>query len=83
MHNVKIHNSAYRLGSEMSVAEIYRATAAQFNAKACNETDAGMQKQWAILAQSYIRLAEQAERNAKAEVVYEPAWVTRREGEPT
>ncbi len=67
----------------MSVADIYRATAAQFNAKACNETDAGMQKEWAILAQAYIRLAEQAERNAKADIVYETPSVTRREGEPT
>ncbi len=67
----------------MSVADIYRATAAQFNAKACNETDERMQKEWAILAQSYIRLAEQADRNSKFDVGYEPPVVTRREGEPT
>ncbi len=67
----------------MSVADIYRATAAQFNAKACNETDEGMQKEWVILAQAYVRLAEQAERNSKFDVGYEPPSFTRREGEPT
>ncbi len=65
----------------MSVADIYRATAAQFNAKACNETDEGMQKQWATLALAYMRLAKQAERNAKADIVYEPPSATRGEGE--
>ncbi len=67
----------------MSVADIYRATAAQFNAKACNEPDEGMQKQWATLAQAYMRLAEQAERNAEADIVHKPPSGTRGEGEPT
>ncbi len=69
----------------MSPANSYRAKTAELNAKACNETNERMQKEWAALAQAYLRLAEQADRNAQSDVIYEPAWITRRggfEGDP-
>ncbi len=65
----------------MSVADVYRATAAELSAKACSETDERMQREWGALARAYMRLAEQAERNAKFDVVYEHPRFARRDGD--
>ncbi len=52
----------------MTSAESYRKLAAEFRAKADNapnDTDAA---EWDALAQAYLRLAEQAERNRLADI---------------
>ena len=50
----------------------YRAKAAEFLAIAEAQTDARALAAYQTLAQSYLRLAEQSERNAHADIVYEP-----------
>ncbi len=50
----------------------YRALAAKCDARARTEDDLAIRHEWEIMAQSYRRLAEQAERNARTDVVYEP-----------
>ncbi len=67
----------------MSLADTYRAKAEELNAKACTQTDELTQRAWAMLAQGYTRLAEQADGNSQSDVVYESAWSTPREDEPT
>jgi hypothetical protein len=56
----------------MSTGENYRAKAAEFDARARREIDPFMRKQWDGMAKSYRRLAEQADRNAQLDLVYEP-----------
>jgi hypothetical protein len=46
--------------------------AAGFDARARRETDPASRSEWEIMAQSYRRLAEQADRNALTDTVYEP-----------
>ncbi len=65
----------------MTPAETYRAKAAELNANALKQTSKQLKRECAALAQAYLRLAEQADRNAQCDVVYEPAWMTRRDGE--
>ncbi len=67
----------------MKQADVYRAKAQELNARACNETDEQLQRGWAVLAQGFMRLAEQADRNSHYDVVYEPAWNMRREDQST
>ncbi len=54
----------------MGLADTYRAKAEEMNAKACTATDELTQRAWATLAQGYIRLAEQADRNSNSDVVH-------------
>ena len=56
----------------MSTGETYRAKAAEFDARARREIDPLLREQWDGMAKSYRRLAEQADRNAQLDLVYEP-----------
>ena len=55
----------------MSPANRYRAMAAHLRSRAARERNAILQPQWANLAQCYVRLAEQADQNSRADIVYE------------
>jgi hypothetical protein len=56
----------------MSTGENYRTKAAEFDARARREIDPLLREQWDGMAKSYRRLAEQADRNAQLDLVYEP-----------
>src|SRR6266436_2053103 len=56
----------------MTSADRYRALAVQCDAKAKHEADWHIRAEWEHMARSYRRLAEQAERNAQTDVIYEP-----------
>jgi hypothetical protein len=64
---------------QMSSADRYRIKAAEFAALARAEVDANLQMEFATMAASYLRLAEQADRNALNDVVYEPPFTERRD----
>ena len=66
----------------MSPADRYRALAAHLRARATQETNLLLRGQWANLAQCYVRLAEQADANSRADITYEFDRSNRR-GEPT
>ena len=53
----------------------YRNKAAELSAKARAEKVPALKAEFEALALSYLRLAEQAERNSQADIVYEPAPV--------
>lgn len=56
----------------MSPAQQYRKLAAELQAKARQENDGSVKAEWNHLAQCYLRLAEQAEKNSRFDVTYEP-----------
>ncbi len=56
----------------MASGDRYRILAANCDARARAEGDPAIRHEWEIMAQSYRRLAEQAERNARWDVVTEP-----------
>jgi hypothetical protein len=56
----------------MAAGDQYRGRAAELSAKAQWETDPGIRIEYENLALAYLRLAEQADRNARADIVYEP-----------
>lgn len=51
--------------------DAYRIRASELNAEARQEPDAERRKELKSLAMAYLRLADQAERNAQSNVVYE------------
>ena len=55
----------------MSASDEYRAKAAELSARAQKETSAFSKASLENLALSYLRLAEQAEKNATTDVAYE------------
>ena len=55
----------------MSPADRYRALAAHLCTCAAREQRPMLRVQWAKLAQCYVRLAEQADQNSRADIVYE------------
>ena len=55
----------------MSPADRYRALAAHLRSRAMQEQTPQLRTQWANLAQCYVRLAEQADQNNRADIVYE------------
>jgi hypothetical protein len=55
----------------MSSADQYRARAADMTAKAKVESNPVLRAQFENLCRAYLRLAEQAERNALTDLVYE------------
>jgi hypothetical protein len=57
----------------MTSADRYRKLASHLTAKARNEQSPKLRAEWYHLAQSYLRLAAQAERNARADVTYKHA----------
>jgi hypothetical protein len=56
----------------MSMWDQYRTRAAEFHARARNESDAMTRRQYESLATQYSRLAERADRNAVADLSREP-----------
>jgi hypothetical protein len=64
----------------MTPADRYRALAAQLRSRASHEPSRVLQLQWAKLAQCYLRLAEQADENSRADIVYEFDRSNRRGG---
>lgn len=57
----------------MSPSQQYRRLAAELRAKARLENEKGAARAgWNHLAQCYVRLAEQADRNQRTDVSYEP-----------
>ena len=56
----------------MSPGAQYRKLAAQLRAKARAERSSVLRAEWEHLANCYIRLAQQAERNSRTDVAYEP-----------
>ena len=70
----------------MNPADRYRALAAHLRTRANGEQSRMLKAQWANLAQCYVRLAEQADQNSRADIVYEFDRSARRGGaggEPT
>jgi hypothetical protein len=56
----------------MTPAEQYRILAAGLRARARTVDSAALAAEWEHLADCYIRLAEQADRNERLDVTYEP-----------
>ena len=52
----------------MTSADQYRSLAAKLKTKAANETSETLASEWVHLAQAYLRLAEQAEQNRRADI---------------
>ncbi len=55
----------------MTNGDAYRAKANAFMAQAKRATDPALRLQYEQFAQSYLRLAEQADRNQRSDLVYE------------
>jgi hypothetical protein len=64
----------------MSPADRYRALAAHLRSRANREQSPMLRAQWENLAQCYVRLAEQADQNSRADLVYEFDRSNRRGG---
>jgi hypothetical protein len=58
----------------MTSADHYRIKAAEFTAMARAMTEPKLQVEFLKMAASYLRLAEQADRNSLNDVVYEPPF---------
>jgi hypothetical protein len=56
----------------MGTGDSYRIRAATFHARAQCEPSPRIRVQYENLAKAYLRLAEQADRNDRADIVYEP-----------
>jgi hypothetical protein len=56
----------------MTPATHYRTLAAQLRTRAKTEENRQLRAEWDHLAQCYVRLAEQADRNSYTDVSYEP-----------
>ena len=55
----------------MTAEEVYRAKAAELTARAACQPHSALRAELNALAESYLRLAVQAERNSWTDVVYE------------
>jgi hypothetical protein len=64
----------------MTPADRYRRLAVELSAKARNEKSPQIRAEWDHLAQSYLRLAAQADKNDLTDVTYEPGLRTERGG---
>jgi len=56
----------------MTPSQQYRTLAAGLKARARHESDPEFRTEWQVLADCYVRLAEQADRNSRTDVTYEP-----------
>lgn len=56
----------------MTPAEQYRTLAAKLRARARTADNANLAVEWDHLAECYVRLAEQADKNNSVDVTYEP-----------
>jgi hypothetical protein len=61
----------------MDPGDLYRVKAAELHAKALHEPKPDLKREYEALARSYLRLSEQANRNALTDVSYEPPPVSR------
>jgi hypothetical protein len=52
----------------MTSADQYRTLAAKLKTKAANELSETLASEWVQLAQAYLRLAEQADQNRRADI---------------
>ena len=59
------------MGIAMNPCDEYRVKAAELNARAACETNPQIQSELESLAQSYLRLALQAEQNSRLDLTYE------------
>jgi hypothetical protein len=55
----------------MTTVDEYHAKANEFLAKAAREIDPLLRSEYQQLGQGYLRLAEQAERNLRSDIVYQ------------
>jgi len=60
------------IGSRMTTGDHYRLKAAVLHARAIGQTSARIKEQFEKLSRAYLRLAEQADRNACVDLLYEP-----------
>ena len=58
----------------MTLAQQYRNLAAGLRAKICSENIEQFKAEWESLAQSYLRLAEQAELHDQTDLASEPIF---------
>jgi hypothetical protein len=56
----------------MAAGDEYRIKAAELHAQAQCHTTSKLRVQFENLAKAYLRLAEQADRNDRADLIYEP-----------
>jgi hypothetical protein len=56
----------------MTAGDQYRIRAIEFEAKATTEPNPKRKAEYENLARSYARLAEQADRNARVDLTYQP-----------
>jgi hypothetical protein len=56
----------------MTPATHYRTLAAQLRSRARTEDNRHLREEWDHLARCYLKLAEQADRNSRTDVSYEP-----------
>lgn len=56
----------------MTPSQQYRTLAAGLKARARYENDPEFRAEWEVLADCYVRLAEQADRNSRTDVTHEP-----------
>ena len=56
----------------MTPATHYRTLAAQLRSRARTEDNRQLREEWDHLARCYLKLAEQADRNSRTDVSYEP-----------
>jgi hypothetical protein len=59
-------------GAAMAAGDQYRIKAASFHARAQFTTSPRLRAQYENLSKAYLRLAEQADRNEQANIIYEP-----------
>ncbi len=59
----------------MTPADRYRERAAEFRAQGANQNNPHIKAQCEALERAYLRLAEQADRNSRTDVIYEPPGV--------
>ena len=55
----------------MTSGDRYRVRAAELHARAVNKSNFNLRLQFEALAQSYLRLAEQSDRNQQLDISYE------------
>jgi len=55
----------------MSSGDHYRSLSSRFSARAESERNVKFRAEWNYLATCYLRLAEQADRNQRTDIVYE------------
>ena len=62
----------------MTPSAYYKKLAAEFRTKAQQQASPAVRAEWNHLAQCYVRLVEQADKNQRTDIVYEPMLRSRR-----